>query len=127
MPNSRTDFKLYLLDISSSTKKILSYTKSKSATSFANDPKTIDAVIRNFEIIGEAANKIPSKIKKDLDLPWKEMVGIRNKVIHEYFDVNVDLIWETVKQDIPNLEKNIKRELKNIGSKQLKLKVKNRI
>lgn len=127
MPNSRTDFKLYLLDISSSTKKILNYTKSKSATSFANDPKTIDAVIRNFEIIGEAANKIPSKIRKDLDLPWKEMIGIRNKVIHEYFDVNVDLIWRTVRDDIPSLAKSVKRELKELGSKQLKLKVKTRI
>lgn len=123
MPNPRRDYKLYLLDILGSSKKVLRYTKSKIRATFANDPKTVDAVIRNLEIIGEAASKVPEKIKKEIpELPWKSMVGMRNKTIHEYFDVNVDIIWKTVKDDIPNLEKQINKVIKDLGSNQLKLK-----
>lgn len=123
MPNSRKDYKLYLLDISSSCKKIIRYTKNISETKFANSQMTIDAVIRNLEIIGEAAGKVPTKIRSEFkEIPWKDAVGLRNKVIHEYFDVNFPVIWRTAKEDIPLLEKQINRVLKSLGSKQLKLK-----
>ena len=122
MSNLRRDYKVYLLDIHSSSRKIIRYTKSKTSISFANDQKTIDAVIRNFEIIGEATSKIPAKIRKDLDLPWMKMIGLRNKAIHEYFDVNVSIIWKTAKDDIPMLEKLVRKTLKELGSNQLKLK-----
>jgi len=76
-----------------------------------------------LEIIGEAAGKIPPEIRKDFPgLPWESMVGMRNKTIHEYFDVNVDVIWQTVKEDIPTLKKQINKIIKNLDSKQLKLK-----
>lgn len=83
----------------------------------------IDAVIRNLEIIGEAVNKVPAKIKNETkDIPWKAIVGLRNKVIHEYFEVDIPVIWKTVIEDIPMLEKQVKKVLKELGSKQLKLK-----
>lgn len=123
MSNSRKDYKLYLLDIVASSKRIIKYTKSVSETDFYNNQMLIDAVIRNFEIIGEASNKIPKVIQKDIDLPWKEMVEIRNKIIHEYFDVRVDVIWKTAKTDIVKLNKQLKLVLKELGSKQLKLKI----
>ncbi len=78
--------------------------------------------MRNLEIIGEAVNKIPPEIRKETsEVPWNEIVGLRNKVIHEYFDVNIPIIWETVKDDIPNLQRQVKKVLKELGSKQLKL------
>jgi hypothetical protein len=123
MPNSRTDYKLYFLDILNSSQRIVRYTKTKIRSTFANDQKTIDAVIRNLEIIGEASGKIPLEIRKDFSsLPWESMVGMRNKTIHEYFDINVDVIWQTVKEDIPLLEKQVNKIIKQLDSKQLKLK-----
>mgnify|MGYP001559838187 CR=1 FL=1 len=116
MPNPRKDYKLYLLDISSACKKITSYTKNLDQSQFARSQITIDAVIRNLEIIGEAVNKIPGKIRNENDeIPWKDIVGLRNKVIHEYFEVNVPIIWKTVKEDIPVLERQIKKVLINRG------------
>lgn len=122
MPNSRRDYKLYFLDIASSCKKISSYIRGLTFEKFSSEPKTIDAVVRNLEIIGEAVNKVPPEVRKETsEIPWNEIVGLRNKVIHEYFDVNVPIIWETVKDDIPNLQRQVKKVLKELGSKQLKL------
>src|SRR5260221_14406980 len=68
---------------------------------FVRDSKTIYAVIRALEIIGEASSKIPEDIRKKYPaLPWNEMKGMRNKLIHEYFGVNVKVIWKTVKEDL---------------------------
>lgn len=118
MSNPRKDYKLYLFDILESCKKIISYTKGKTEREFANDKKTIDAVIRNIEIIGEAASKIPKKEREKIQqIPWKEVVAMRNKVVHEYFDVNVPIVWETIQADIPTLKKNIQNALKNTRSK----------
>ena len=114
MSSPRKDYKLYLFDILESCKKIVSYTKGITEREFANDNKTIDAVIRNIEIIGEAANKIPREEREKIQqIPWKEVVAMRNKVVHEYFDVNVPIVWETIQADIPILKKNIQNTLKN--------------
>lgn len=122
MSNSRKDYKLYLLDMDSSCKKISSYIRGLTFKEFTSEPKTIDAVVRNLEIIGEAVNKIPSEIKRETsDIPWSKIVGLRNKVIHEYFDLNIPIIWQTVKEDIPSLARQIKKVLKELGSRQLKL------
>lgn len=122
MSNPRKDYKLYFLDMDSSCKKISSYTRGLTFKEFTSEPKTIDAVVRNLEIIGEAVNKVPPEIRKETsEIPWNEIVGLRNKVIHEYFDVNIPIIWETVKDDIPNLQRQVKKVLKELGSKQLKL------
>lgn len=118
MSSPRKDYKLYLFDILESCKKIVSYTKGKTEREFASDSKTIDAVIRNIEIIGEAASKISKKERERIQqIPWKEVVAMRNKVIHEYFEVNVPIIWETIRVDIPILKKNIQNTLKNTRSK----------
>lgn len=89
MSKARKDYKLYLLDILESCKRITVYTKGKSSKEFANDQKTIDAVVRNLEVIGEAAGKVPKDLRAETaEIPWHKIVGMRNKVIHEYFDVN---------------------------------------
>lgn len=72
---------------------------------FTNDKKTINAVIRSLEIIGEASKKVSQEIKENnQNIPWKEMAGMRDKMIHGYFDLDLVTIWETVQNDIPPLK-----------------------
>lgn len=123
MPKIRRDYKLYLLDIASSCRKIIRYTRNIDHNEFAGNSMMIDAVIRNLEIIGEAVNKIPSEIRGNLaEIPWDEIIGLRNKVIHEYFDVNIPIIWETATKDIPIFQKQVRNAIKTLGSRQLRLK-----
>jgi uncharacterized protein with HEPN domain len=75
---------------------------------FETDRKTIDAVIRNFEIVGEASNKLPKEFRvRYPSVPWKSIIGLRNILIHEYFGVDVSAVWENVKQKLPELRKQI--------------------
>lgn len=107
---SKRNVILYLQDIKDSIQKIEAYTKELSLDNFINDEKTIDAVVRNIEIIGEAANNLPLELKnKYSDVPWAEIIGARNKMIHEYFGVDIEILWKTVQNDIPKLKKEIKK------------------
>jgi uncharacterized protein with HEPN domain len=107
MPN-RND-SLYLEDIYSSIKKIQKYTNGMAFEDFEKDGKTVDAVIRNLEILGEASKNISSKIKIGTPyIPWRSMIAIRNKVIHEYFGIDFEILWKTIKDDLPKLKKEIK-------------------
>lgn len=77
--------------------------------------KTIDAVVRNLSVMGEAVNNIPDEIKtKYTDIPWNEIIGMRNKIIHEYFGVDADILWETVKKDLPASKEQILKVSKEI-------------
>lgn len=99
---------LYLQDILTSLSRIDDYTKDLSSEDLDNDWKTIDAVVRNLEIIGEAARNMPEEVvEKYPDVPWGGMVSMRNKVIHEYFGVDLDILWKTVKEDLPLLKEQI--------------------
>lgn len=72
--------------------------------SFAKDDKTIFAVIRALEIIGEASRKIPKAVRSRYpDVPWKDMAGMRDKLIHDYFGVDLRVVWKTVQKDLPPL------------------------
>ena len=76
------------------------------------DRKTIDAVIRNIEIIGEAAANIPEDIQNQYTkIPWHQMKGMRNILIHQYFGVDIDVLWKTVNEDLPALKILIKKLL----------------
>lgn len=100
---------LYFQDILTSLENIEEYTKGLDLESFKSDKKTIDAVVRNLEIIGEAAKNIPKRLKNQYPkVPWEKMVGMRNKVIHEYFGVDVEILWQTLQEDLPGLKKQIK-------------------
>jgi len=89
------DYKLYLEDLLIAMTRIAEYIEGYSFPEFKRDYKTVDAVIRNFEIIGEAAKNLPDHLKQKYnDVPWDEMYLLRNKVSHEYFGVDYEIIWD---------------------------------
>jgi uncharacterized protein with HEPN domain len=99
--------------------RITSYVQGiENAASLERDHKTQAAVIRYIETIGEAANRIhkqePQFISAHSSLPWHEMRGMRNRMIHNYFDVNVDVLWGTAKEDLPKLKPQIERLLTDV-------------
>ena len=96
--------KLLLEDIIESAEKILQYTKGISFEVFSKDNKTVDAVIRNFEIIGEASNLLPDEIKdKYSEIDWHRIRGFRNRIVHDYFGVDLQIIWKIIFDQIPGL------------------------
>jgi len=102
--------KLYIADIKTAITRIEKYTKGMTFRRFVSDTKTIDAVVRNLEIIGEAARMIPEQTKQKYpEILWKEIVGMRNKIAHEYFGVALDVVWSTAGDDIPELKKKMKK------------------
>lgn len=102
-----------LQDILEAIEKNKQYTRGMSFKKFLSDNKTIDAVLRNFMVIGEAANNVPEKIKtKYSQVPWKKMVGMRNFVVHEYFGVSYEILWRTLKHDLPKLVVPLKKIVK---------------
>lgn len=110
---SKREADLYLQDILTSIQRIEDYTKDLSSEDFEKDWKTIDAVVRNLEIIGEAARNMPEEItEKYSEIPWSNMVSMRNKVIHEYFGVDVEILWKTIKEDLSPLRQQITELLK---------------
>jgi len=103
------DYRLYLEDIFESIKKIKNYTKGMSFDEFAKDEKTIDAVVRNFEIIGEASKQLPREIKdKHSEIEWKATTDFRNVIIHEYFGIDLKIMWDIIKNELPPLEGKLK-------------------
>lgn len=95
----------YIQDIVDSIKETEEFTKGLSFDDFKKDKKTVNAVIRSLEIMGEAAKKIPDELrKKYTGIPWKEMTGIRDKLIHEYHGVDLEIIWKVVKEELPPLK-----------------------
>ena len=99
------DDQVYIGHILECIAKINTYTEELDKQEFIQNDLVIDAVIRNFEIIGEATKMISDTLKQSyIEIPWKEMAGMRDKLIHHYMGVDVEVIWETIQKDIPMLE-----------------------
>jgi uncharacterized protein with HEPN domain len=108
----KRDARLYLDDILEAIERIQRYVNDLSFEEFSGDSKTVDAIVRNFEIIGEATKRIPDETKAGYpQIPWKMMAGTRDKLIHEYFGVNLEVLWKAVKEDIPPLKTSIEKLL----------------
>ncbi|MCM1564496.1 MAG: DUF86 domain-containing protein [Dehalobacter sp.] len=99
----------YIEHILDCIRKIKEFTSGLSLKDFSVNELVQDAVIRNIEIIGEASKKISSDTKQIYyEIPWKEIAGMRDKLIHDYLGVDVEVVWRTITEDIPTLEKQIK-------------------
>ncbi len=106
---------MYLEDIITSMDRISEYIQGYSFLDFKRDYKTVDAVIRNFEIIGEASKNIPDFLKeKHSDIPWAEMYLLRNKITHEYFGIDYEIIWDIASNYLPKNKIQIQQILKEI-------------
>lgn len=106
------DYSDYLEDILDAIRKAADFVGEMSFEQFSMDDKTVFAVIRALEIIGEASKNIPEWLKTDnADIPWREMAGIRDKLIHDYFGINLEVVWKTVKEDLPPLEQKLRKLL----------------
>ncbi len=102
---SKRDYRLFLQDILESIERIEEYTEGYDFETFTKDRKTIDAVLRNLEIIGEAAKHIPENIRmQHPEIPWKRVIGLRNVVIHHYFGVDLSIVWVIIKKQLPELK-----------------------
>lgn len=101
--SKRTD-KEFLFDIQETIRRISLYTKGLNYRDFLKKIETQDAVLRNLEIIGEAVKNISQELKKQYsDVQWKEIAGMRDRIIHFYFGVNWDIVWQTAKEKLPQL------------------------
>ncbi len=104
----------FVEDILLSISRIEEYVKDMSFEKFRQDYKTVDAVIRNFEIIGEAAKNIPPQIKTKFgNIPWEEMYYLRNKISHEYFGIDYEIIWDIIVNYLPENKKDIEKIIQN--------------
>ena len=103
MSDSRRD-RDYLDDIADAMRRILAYTNGLSYEGFLADPKTQDAVIRNLQVMGDAAKKLSTSLKQTHPLiPWKEMAGTRDRIVHEYFGINYDIVWTVARDELSSL------------------------
>jgi uncharacterized protein with HEPN domain len=105
---------LYLEDIILSMQRVVEYVQGQDFQRFKQDYKTVDAVVRNFEVIGEASKNLSDATKdKYPHVPWKEMYRLRNRISHEYFGIDYEIIWNIVTKHLPENLKDIKKVLEN--------------
>jgi uncharacterized protein with HEPN domain len=105
---------LLLEDILDSTNKILAYTAGLSYEQFLADGKTVDAVIRNFEIIGEAANRLPEEIRDQYpNIDWHRIRGFRNRIVHDYMGIDYTIVWLIKENFLPSMIEEIRSILPN--------------
>jgi len=99
------DDRIYIEHILQSIEKIQSYISGKDQETFSNDSITQDAVVRQLEIIGEATKRISKELRnKNSEVPWDDMAGMRDVLIHDYIDVDLNIVWKTASQSIPGLK-----------------------
>jgi uncharacterized protein with HEPN domain len=114
MHNKNRSAKLYIEDVLKYIEKIELFTNNFTYEDFLQDDKTCYAVIRCIEVIGEASKNIPENIKSQYSfIPWNDIIGMRNKIVHGYFDTDYEVVWATIKIDIPKLKPLIEQILKD--------------
>ena len=108
----------YLNDILEMISASKEFTRNLTQAEFKRDKKTVFAVIRCLEVIGEASKQIPLQIRKDYEhIPWEDIASMRNKLIHEYFGADMDIVWNTVQEDLKQLKNVIRKILKEVENK----------
>ena len=104
---------MFLEDIIESIEKIDLYISELTYDAFIEDSKTVDAVVRNLEIIGEASKRIPDNLKENMkEVPWHRMAGLRNIIAHEYFGIELIIIWKIINDNLPEVKPSLEKLLK---------------
>lgn len=107
----RDDF-VYIRHALDAAEKITAFTRDKAREDLDSDEKLALAIVRLLEVIGEAAQCVSSAFTEmNPDVPWKKMIGMRNRLIHGYFDINYDIVWDTIVHDIPGLIRLLRQML----------------
>ena len=107
------DWRIYLDDILTSCKKVQRYTKGMTQKEFLSDERTYDAVVRNLEIIGEAAKHIPHDVRKDISgIEWQKVAGLRDILAHDYFGIDNNILWDLISSKVSDLMKAVEAYLK---------------
>ena len=105
---SRREWSLFVADMQEAIEKIAGYVDAMTFADFQSDTRTVDAVIHNLLVIGEAARCLPASSKENHpDIDWIAINGLRNRIAHEYFGLSLSVIWEIVQTDLPHLEKQL--------------------
>ena len=105
---SKRPVDLLLDDICEAIDRIEQYISGMSFDVFSKDRKSVDAVVRNLEIIGEASNRLPADFKNShSQIEWHKVVGLRHRVVHEYFGIDLQIVWQILKKDLPSLREAI--------------------
>lgn len=109
------DYNLYIEDILEAIDRIEEYVKGLSLEEFTKNRMAIDAVVRNLEVIGEACRAIPEEIREEhSEIEWRKIIGLRNILIHQYFGIDVELIWDIIKNKLPSLKEKMRKLLEEI-------------
>ncbi|MEO8232587.1 MAG: DUF86 domain-containing protein [Ignavibacteriota bacterium] len=112
---TKRDYITFLEDMYDAVCKGILFTNDMTYEQFETDDKTQYAVIRAIEIIGEASKKIPENIRtQSIEIPWTNVSGMRDVLIHDYFGVNIRVVWETAKKDLPDLKKQLHLLIKDL-------------
>ena len=112
---SKRPIPLLLDDMWEAIERVERYTKGVAHEAFIHDEKTIDAVARNLEIIGEAANRLPEEFKRQHpDIAWPQIVGLRHRIVHDYFGIDLTLVWQILQHDLPAFKAQL-RQLRSAG------------
>ena len=105
----------YIYDIVDSLKEVGEFTEGMNLTEFIKDKRTINAVIRSLEVMGEASKKVPEGTREKYQhIPWKRIAGMRDKLIHEYHGVDLEIVWTVVKEELPPLKPFFENMLRDI-------------
>jgi uncharacterized protein with HEPN domain len=112
----KKDFRDYIADILNAIQEVEEFTRGMNFNTFLKDKKTINAVIRSLEVMGEAAKRIPEDVKEQYsDIPWKRMAGMRDKLIHEYSGVDLEIVWLVIKEEVPPIKPLIEKLFNDMG------------
>ena len=110
------EWRFYIEDMIGFSRKVLDYTNDLDKDAFIHDEKTYDAVLRNLELIGEAATRIPESVRDNFpEVPWRMIIATRNRLIHAYLGIDNDIIWSIIVDDVPALLSSLERIRENFN------------